>query len=78
VYLGPLKIGFAAIPPQKPGKNPPNVLRPNGSVRFSYNPSFSARFFSQNSVFLSQQISHNSVSTCFFSEATGPMTFSIA
>jgi len=40
-------------------------------VRFSYNPSFSACFFSRNSVFLSQQISRNSVSVCFFSEANG-------
>ena len=39
--------------------------------RFSYNPSFSACFFSRNSVFLSQQISRNSVSACFFSKANG-------
>ena len=42
-----------------------------GPVRFSYNPYFSACFFSQNSVFLSQQISQNNVSTYFFSEANG-------
>ena len=39
-----------------------------GHVRFSYNPSFLA----WNSIFLSQQISRNSVSACFFSEANGP------
>ena len=38
-------------------------------VRFSYNLSFSACFFSQNNVFLPQQISWNSVLSCFFSEA---------
>jgi len=42
-----------------------------GPVRWSYNPYFSACFFSRNSVFLSQQISRNSISTCFFSEANG-------
>jgi len=42
-----------------------------GPVRLSYNPSFSACFFSRNSIFLSQQISGNSVSTCFFSKANG-------
>ena len=42
-----------------------------GTVRFSSNPYFLACFFSPNSVFLSQQISRNSVSTCFFSEANG-------
>ena len=42
---------------------------PGCPVRFSYNPSFSACFFSRNSVFLSQQTSQNSVSVCFFSEA---------
>ena len=36
---------------------------------FSYNLFFSAYFFSWNSIFLSQQISRNSVSACFFSEA---------
>jgi len=40
-------------------------------VRFSYNPYFSACFSSQNNVFLSQQISQNSVSACFFSEVNG-------
>ena len=45
------------------------------TVRFSYNPSFSACFFSRNSVFLSQQISRNSVSICFFSEANGANYF---
>ena len=40
-----------------------------GPVRFSYNPKFSTCFFSRNSVFLSQQISRNSISACFFSEA---------
>ena len=41
----------------------------NGLVRFSYNPYFSACFFSRNSIFLSQQINRNSISACFFSEA---------
>ena len=40
-------------------------------ICFSYNPSFSACFFSRSSVFLSQQISRNSVSACFFSEVNG-------
>jgi len=40
-------------------------------VRLSYNPYFSACFFSQNIIFLSQQISRNSVPACFFSEANG-------
>jgi len=40
-------------------------------VRFSYNPSFSVCFFSRNIIFLSQQISRNSVSACFFSESNG-------
>ena len=44
-------------------------------VRFFYNPSFSACFFSQNSVFLSQQISRNSVSACFFSDANEAIFF---
>ena len=43
----------------------------NGHVRFFYNPSFFTCFFSQNSIFLSQQISRNSVSACFFNEANG-------
>jgi len=43
-----------------------------GHVRLSYNPYFSACFFfNRNNVFLSQQISRNSVSTYFFSEANG-------
>ena len=37
----------------------------------SYNPYFSTYLFSQNSVFLSQQISWNNVLACFFSEANG-------
>ena len=41
----------------------------HGVVRFSYNLYFSACFFSRNNVFLPQQISQNSVSACFFSEA---------
>ena len=32
---------------------------------------FSAYFFNQNNIFLSQQIRRNNVSTCFFSEANG-------
>ena len=40
-----------------------------GPVRLSYNPYFLACLFSQNSVFLSLQISWNNISTCFFSEA---------
>ena len=41
-------------------------------VRFSYNPYFSACFFSRNSIFLSQQISRNSVSACFSAKRIGP------
>ena len=44
----------------------------HGPVRFSCNPSFSACFFSRNSVFLSQQISRNSVSACFSAKRTRP------
>ena len=47
------------------------VLPNKRPVRFSYNPFFSAYFFDRNSIFLSQQISLNSVSACFFSEANG-------
>ena len=47
-------------------------------VRFSYNPYFSACFFYRNSVFLSQRISRNSVSACFFSEANGPYDGALA
>ena len=47
------------------------VFTYRGPVRFSYNPSFSACFFIRNSIFLSQQISRNNISTCFFSEANG-------
>ena len=43
----------------------------NGHVRLSYNLYFLAYFFSRNSIFLSQQISRNSVSAYFFSEANG-------
>ena len=53
------------------GANTPTADVFIGHVRFSYNPYFSACFFSRNSVFLSQQISRNSVSSCFFSEANG-------
>ena len=42
-----------------------------GPIHFSYIPYFSAYFFNWNNVFLSQQISRNSVSTCFFSKANG-------
>ena len=45
------------------------TFNPKGPICSSYNPSFSACFFSQNNIFLSQQISRNSVSACFFSEA---------
>ena len=34
---------------------------------------FQLVFFSRNSIFLSQQISRNSVSACFFSEANGAL-----
>ena len=44
-----------------------------GHVRLSYNPYFSACFFSRNSVFLSQQISRNSVSACFSAKRMRPM-----
>ena len=37
-------------------------------ARFSYNPYFLASFFSQNNIFLSQQISRNSILIYFFSE----------
>ena len=40
-------------------------------VCFFYNLYFSTCFFSQNNIFLSQQISRNSVSACFFNEANG-------
>ena len=43
-------------------------------VCFSYNSYFSTCFFSQNNIFLSQQISRNSVSACFFNEANGANT----
>jgi len=39
-----------------------------GPVRFSYNPSFSACFFSRNNVFLSQQISRNNVAAYFLAK----------
>ena len=42
-------------------KNDKLDVRFLGPVRLSYNPYFSACLFSQNSVFLSQQISQNSV-----------------
>jgi len=48
-----------------------NLVKEFGPVRFSYNPYFSACFFSRNRVFLSQQIRRNNVSACFFSEANG-------
>ena len=41
-------------------------IGPKGFFSFSYNPSFSACFFSRNSVFLSQQISRNSIFGLFF------------
>ena len=48
-----------------------------GPVRLSYNPYFSACFFSRNNIFLSQQISRNSILAYFFSEANGagPVTY---
>jgi len=46
---------------------------PIGPVRFSYNP----LFFSRNSVFLSQQISWNIVSACFFSKSNGAISSTI-
>ena len=55
--------------PQSWTKVAGTVLLIIGHVTFSYNPYFLAYFFNQNSVFLSQQISRNSISTCFFSEA---------
>jgi hypothetical protein len=45
-----------------------NSLRP---VQPAYKPSFLACFFSRNSIFLSQKISRNNISACFFSEANG-------
>jgi len=50
------------------GENKNKCLDP---VQFSYNPSFS----SWNSVFLSQQISRNSISAYFFSEANGALVW---
>ena len=49
----------------------------NGTVCFSCNSSFSVCFFSRNSIFLSQQISRNSILAYFFSEANGagPVTY---
>jgi len=52
------------------------LCRATCSVRFSYNSSFSACFFSRNNVFLSQQIRRNSISICFFSETNGPQVVS--
>ena len=49
-----------------------SVLAQTGPVRFSYNPYFSACFISRNSIFLSQQISWNSVSAFFSAKRTGP------
>ena len=46
----------------------PFSSKDNGPVRLSYNSYFSTCFFSQNSLFLSQQISRNDISTCFFGE----------
>ena len=43
----------------------------NGPVRLSYDLYFLVCLFSRNSVFLPQQISWNSISSCFFSEANG-------
>ena len=40
-------------------------------VRLSYNPYFSACFFSRNSIFLSQQIIRNNISTYFFGKENG-------
>jgi len=53
----------------------PNYI---GSVRFSYNPYFSACFFSRNSVSLSQQISRNSVLTFFQRSEWGPSGLFVA
>ena len=47
----------------------------HGPIHLSYNPYISAYFFSRNSIFLLQQISQNSVSACFFSEANGAASF---
>ena len=53
-----------------------NRIRSNNDhVRLSYNPYFSICFFIRNSVSLSHQISKNSVSSCFFSEANGANGF---
>jgi hypothetical protein len=43
----------------------------SGPVRLSYNPYFSACFFSWNNIFLSQQISEQYFQPWFFSEANG-------
>ena len=71
--IGPIPEGGQKSPssiPQNVGGNVDDEGN-NGPVRFSYNPYFSAYFFRRNSIFLSQQISQNNVSTCFFSEANG-------
>ena len=47
------------------------IIKLIGPARLSYNLYFSVCFFSQNSVFLLQQISRNNVSVYFFSEANG-------
>ena len=54
-----------------PAEKVKNMGRAIGPVHLSYNPYFSAYFFSWISVFLSQQVSRNSVSVCFFSKANG-------
>ena len=50
-----------------------DVIVGDGPVHFFYNPSFSTYFFNRNNIFLLQQISPNGISSCFFSEANGPV-----
>jgi hypothetical protein len=62
---------------------PADGLSPNtgsvlGLVRLSYNPYILAGFFNRNSVFLSQQISENSVLACFLVKRTSPRLFSFS
>jgi hypothetical protein len=47
------------------------ISRNNGPVHSAYNPSFSACFFSQNSIFLSQQISQQCFSAGLSAQLDG-------
>jgi hypothetical protein len=45
----------------------------NGPIHLAYNPSYSACFFNQNSIFLSQKISQQCFQPAYNSSRTGPM-----